>query len=73
MHLLEVDKTGKSQGFYSRLSIAGTIARHYAILAHRENALTWLEEAARRRDDGQLQCGRCGTGSRSRTTRGSRR
>ncbi len=53
-HLLEVNTSGTSQGFYSRLSVAATIAHHYALLGDRENALTWLEEAARRRDDGPL-------------------
>ena len=53
-HLLEVNSTGRSRGYYSRLSISGTIARHYAIIGERENALTWLEESARRRDDGPL-------------------
>ena len=53
-HLLEVNRTGMSRGFYSRLSIAATIAHHYALLGDRENALTWLEEAVRRRDDGPL-------------------
>jgi uncharacterized protein HemY len=54
VRLLEVNRTGQSQGFYSRLSIAATIAHHYALLGDRESALTWLEEAARRRDDGPL-------------------
>lgn len=43
-----------SRGYYSRLSIAGTNARHYAIIGDRDDALSWLEEAARRRDDGPL-------------------
>jgi serine/threonine-protein kinase len=53
-HLLEVADTGQSHGFYSRLSIAASIAMTYALLGDRDEALAWLEESTRRRDDGPL-------------------
>ena len=53
-HLLEVDRTGRSQGYYSRVSVAAVIAYHYAALGEADRALAWLEEGTRRRDDTPL-------------------
>jgi TolB-like protein len=53
--LVEADTAGRAPAaYFSRLALAGTIARQYAVIGDREQAMTWLEEAARRRDDGPL-------------------
>jgi serine/threonine-protein kinase len=53
--LVEAERAGRPPAaYFSRLALAGTIARQYAVIGDREQALTWLEEAARRRDDGPL-------------------
>jgi len=55
VRLVEADRAGRPPAaYFSRLALAGTIARQYAVIGDREQALTWLEEAARRRDDGPL-------------------
>jgi TolB-like protein/DNA-binding winged helix-turn-helix (wHTH) protein/Tfp pilus assembly protein PilF len=48
--LLDVDRRGGG----GTLSLAATIARNYALVGDQEQALSWLEEATRRRDDGPL-------------------
>jgi hypothetical protein len=49
--LVEADRTGRAPAaYFSRLAIAGTFARQYAVIGDREQALAWLEEAARRRE-----------------------
>jgi serine/threonine-protein kinase len=55
VRLVEADRAGKPPAaYFSRLALAGTIARQYAVIGDRDQALSWLEEAARRRDDGPL-------------------
>jgi DNA-binding winged helix-turn-helix (wHTH) protein/TolB-like protein/Tfp pilus assembly protein PilF len=51
--LLAADARGESRAL-NLTSLASTIARTYAMLGDRDRALTWLEEACRRRDDGPL-------------------
>lgn len=51
--LIAADARGDSRAL-NLTSLASTIARTYAMLGDRDNALTWLEEATRRRDDGPL-------------------
>lgn len=52
--LLRVNKTGARSRLANPGSVAGTLARFYATIGDRDNALSWLEEATRRHDDGPL-------------------
>ncbi len=53
--LIEADRTGQPPpAYYSRLSLAGAIARQFAVMGDRDEAFRWLEEATRRHDDGPL-------------------
>jgi hypothetical protein len=53
--LLEADRTRTAPpSYYSRLSLAASIARQYATIGDGPHALDWLEEGVKRRDDGPL-------------------
>jgi TolB-like protein/Tfp pilus assembly protein PilF len=55
VHLLKAEQTGTAPpAYFSRQSLAAAIARWYVAAGDRDNALHWLEESTRRRDDGPL-------------------